>query len=471
MNNLQVTVLGLGKSGLALARELGARGCRLLLSDTRTQEQLAPVLAELGELEYELEAGGHTARVYEGQDLVVISPGVSIHHPILKAALQAGVPVAGEVEIAARLSELPFVAVTGTNGKSTTVTLIGSMLGRRGLVAGNIGTPLVGQVTHAEPGVEWVVAEISSFQLESTHTFRPRIAVLTNLTPDHLDRHPNLEEYEAAKARMFSCLGHGDVAVLPLDEPHGPRFAEWIQNGQFPAWLDGFEPPAREGRPRLVWFSGQREPDQGVWCHDGRVYHQADGHTRELFDWNFPNLPGPHNLVNGLAATAVALELGVDLDDIVRALREHHNLHFRLERVAVLDGVEYINDSKATNVASVVAALEACPQPIVLIAGGKDKGFDFSELASAIARRVRHLMLIGEAAQRLQEAVQSTGFDSIVRCQSLKEAVERAHACAEPGGSVLLSPACSSFDMFAHAEERGEKFSQFVRELDAEVSV
>lgn len=465
----RVGVLGLGKSGVALARVLGGLGADLLLSDTRPRDGLESAVKDLAGVTFELEAGGHTSRVFDGRDLLVISPGVDVHHPIVQQALAAGVPVAGEVEIAYRLSAHQFLAVTGTNGKSTTVTLLGHILGPRALVAGNIGKPLVSEVRGAPAGVEFVAAEISSFQLETVHAFSPRAAVLTNFTPDHLDRHPNLEEYFAAKARIFENLGPEQLAVISADDPGARRFSALLREGTLPEWLPGFPRPSRPPAPRLVEFSAQGPVARGTFYQDGAVHHTELG---RLFDWNFPGLPGPHNIANALAATAVAVDLGVPPDQIAAGLALHEPLHYRMEKVGIVNGVVFVNDSKATNVASVVAALQTYEQPVVLIAGGKDKGFPFEELAEVITRHVAHLVLIGEAADRLAAAAGRAGHQSIHRCETLSEAVSTSYRLAQSGQTVLLSPACSSFDMFENAEDRGNQFNQLVARLgiDSEVT-
>ena len=458
-----VAVLGLGKSGVALARELAGRGARLLLSDSRAAQDLLAVLEELRELPVEVEAGGHTERVLEA-DLVILSPGVSVHHPLVRRALEQGLPVMGEVEIAWRLSQAPFVAVTGTNGKSTTATLIHRMLGERSILAGNIGNPLVAEVSGAPAG-GYVVAEISSFQLETVHAFRPRVAVLTNITPDHLDRHPDLDEYFAAKARLFALQGPGDAAVISADDPEADRMARLLQEGALPAWLPGFPVPDRKASPDLLRFSVRGPVPRGAWFAEGCLWYRGHGEPERLFPWGFEGLPGPHNLANALAAVAVARWLGVGGEEIRSALASHHPLHHRMEVVGRPGGVVFVDDSKGTNPGSVEAALESYPQPILLIAGGKDKGTDFSGLGQAIARRARLLLLIGEAAPRLEASARAAGMSAISTCASLQEAVAVAWKNAQPGEVVLLSPACASFDMFRNAEDRGRQFTEAVSRL------
>ncbi|MHB2016099.1 MAG: UDP-N-acetylmuramoyl-L-alanine--D-glutamate ligase [Candidatus Xenobia bacterium] len=412
----RVSVIGLGKSGISLAHTLTGLGAQVLASDRR------PV-AELPALPCEVEGGGHTARVWQDRDLVVISPGVPFDLPILQEARQHGVPVIGEVELAYRLSPAPIIAITGTNGKSTTTTLIYEMLraaGRDAILAGNIGIPMTGEVVHAQPG-GWIVAEISSFQLESIETFRPHVAVVLNVTSDHLDRHPSFEAYVAAKARIFENQTESDFAVLNDDDP-----------------------VVREmhSRAQVLRFSRGQAIEVPAECP----------------------LQGPHNLENILAAATVANALNVPPEALQQALRNFHPLHHRMERVGVVNGVIFIDDSKGTNPGAVIAALESVQTPIVLIAGGKDKLMEFDTLARAMARRVKAAVLIGEAAPRIEAAARAEGMTALHRTTTFEAAVQRAQELAAPGDTVLLSPACASFDMFRSAEERGEIFARLVRE-------
>ncbi len=462
---MRVSVLGLGRSGVALARELTARGSRVLVSDARSPGDLEAPLADLAGLAVEVEAGGHTDRVLQA-DLVVLSPGVPVHHPLVQRALGLGLPVMGEVEVAWRLSPAPFVAVTGTNGKSTTATLIHRMLGARSILAGNIGTPLVSEVAGAHPA-GYVVAEVSSFQLETVHAFQPRVAVLTNITPDHLDRHPDLGEYFAAKARLFALQGAGDAAVISADDPEAARMARLLEEGNLPAWLPGFPSPERPACPTVLRFSVRGPVARGAWFAGGALWYRDQGPAERVCGWGFDGLRGPHNLANSLAAVACARWLGVGAEDIGAALAGHQPLHHRMEEVGRPGGVRFIDDSKGTNPGSVEAALESYPEPVLLIAGGKDKGTDFSSLGAAIARRARTLVLIGEAAPRLEASARAAGMTSIHSCASLQEAVLVAWKNAQPGDVVLLSPACASFDMFRNAEERGRQFAEAVSRLPA----
>lgn len=463
-----IAVLGMGKSGIALAQVLSSRGAHVLVSDSRPAEQLSLAIEELGQLPVEYECGGHSQRLLKS-DIIIISPGVSIHSPLIEKALSLGVKVLGEVEIAWSLSPAPFIAVTGTNGKSTTVTLIDRILGERSILAGNIGNPLVAEVGQARPD-GFVCAEISSFQLESVDKFHPYIAILTNVTPDHLDRHPNLEEYFAAKARLFARMGPKDLAIFSDDDPEAKRMAHLLREGQLPAWLAAYPAPEVAPCPQIMSFSIEHSVTKGTWYEKGWIWYRNEASAEPVVEWNeelYPGLPGPHNLANALAAAAVARFLHVDQDTIRRAFEAHRPLHYRLEEVRQYRGVRFIDDSKATNTSSVIAALEAFKNtPLVLIAGGKDKGFDFAPLGKAIIECCDYLVLIGQAADRLERAVLQFGSLPIFRAATLEEAVNRGwEQVKESGGTVLLSPACSSFDMFHNAEERGRLFAEYALKI------
>lgn len=453
-----VAVLGLARSGLALARVLSGLGAKVLLSDQRSPEELGDWLAQARQLPVEVETGGHSERVLQVQE-IIISPGVSVHNPLLQQALAQGIRVSGEVEVAWQLCPAPMIAVTGTNGKSTTASLIHRMLGERSVLAGNIGTPLVAEMASITAD-QTVVAEISSFQLETVHGFKPVTAVLTNITPDHLDRHRTMDEYIAAKARLFWQQGPEDRAVFNADDPAAVALAERLAERRLPAWLSGFEPPAEVPQPKILRYSALGAAD--MTFRDGWFWY----HGNRLLRWDFPGLPGPHNLSNALGAALVASEHGVPADRIESALAGYGSLHHRLEQVGVVKGVRFIDDSKATNVASVRAALETFQEPIALIAGGRDKGLDLNELGAAIAEHCQHLVAIGEAAETIAGYARAHGLQDVEYAFSMERAVETAFRAAEPGWVVLLSPACTSFDMFKNAEDRGDQFAAAVKKLE-----
>ena len=463
-NGKNVGVLGLARSGVALARVLGGLGARVLVSDTRPEPAVAEAATEARRVGAEVETGGHSARLFE-VDALIVSPGVSVHSEVVQQLLARGIPVLGEVEVAYLLCPLPIVAVTGTNGKSTTCSLIHQCLMPRALLAGNIGVPLVSEVSNDLSAYDWVVAEISSFQLETTHTFAPKVAVLTNVTPDHLDRHRTMEEYVAAKARLFSCQGAQDWAIFNADDEGAARVGQWLAEGRLPAWLPGFASSPNQTRPTIVSYSALHPVDDGCFFDGRHLVFRHQGQEETLMDWNFPNLPGPHNLSNALAAALVARLLSVPTSRIIEVFSAYGRLHHRLELVDTIQGVRFIDDSKATNVSSVEAALQTYTDPSVLIAGGRDKGLELDLLGSVIAKHAHGLVVIGEAAESIAAASRQAGLERIVSAGSMEDAVAKAYRLCPSPGVVLLSPACTSFDMFNNAEHRGEVFHAAVETL------
>ena len=459
-----VGVLGLARSGLALARVLGGLGAHVLVSDSRPESAIGAAVEEARKLGAEVETGGHSARL-AAVDLLVISPGVSVHAKIVQDALQRGTPVAGEIEVAFRLCPLTIIAVTGTNGKSTTCSLIEQCLAPRSLLAGNIGVPLVSEVTSVSPAdLDWIVAEISSFQLETTHGFAPKVALLTNVSADHLDRHRTMEEYVAAKSRIFSHQGAGDFAILNADDEWANRVADWVAQGTLPEWLPGFPHRQPQG-PEILRYSALGPVEQGCYFDGTNFIFRYQGVEEVLLGWNFPTLPGPHNLSNALAAALTVRLLGVKGERISQVFASYGRLHHRLELVETLTGVRFINDSKATNVSSVEAALQTYSEPTVLIAGGRDKGLDLELLGRAIVKHAFALVVIGEAAATISAAARQAGLDRIEYGASMQDAVDKAYGLCPKPGVVLLSPACTSFDMFNNAEHRGEIFAACVETL------
>lgn len=452
----RVTVVGMARSGEAAARLLLAAGARVTIADTKDERQLADVLARLDRTRLTVRVGPEYGSSLKDADLVVISPGVPTRAALLEETRGRGVPVIGELELASWFLAAPVVAITGTNGKSTTVTLIGEMLarsGKRAFVGGNIGTPLseAALATHTAGGLspyEFVIAEVSSFQLETIGRFRPWFAAVLNITTDHMDRYATVEDYVAAKARIFENQTESDLALLNLDDD---RVAALRPRVRGRVW--GF---SRSGARR-------HGVEEGVWWEGERVAATIGG-CAETVCWREEiRLPGSHNVANAMAATAAALACGCPLPAIREALRTFPGIEHALEMVRERRGVRFINDSKGTNVDAVLKALESFDEPIVLIAGGRDKGGDFERLRDAVRRRVSHLILIGEAAPRLHEALHDCRH--IIRAPSLKAAVEEAASVAVPGSVVLLSPACASFDMFTDYQDRGRQFKTFVNEL------
>lgn len=438
----RVVVVGAGRSGIGLARYFMARGAAVSLSDRRPFEQL-PDLAPLAGEGVRLDLGGHTEALFTGADLIALSPGVPPEIAVIAKAAAAGVPVLGEIEIAWRELPQPLVAITGTNGKSTVTSVMGEAFrawGQQTFVGGNLGTPLIEAVGTRW---DWLVVELSSFQLETIERFRPRWAVLLNITEDHLDRYPDMASYQAAKARLFENQAAGDWAVLNADDPRVLAVAAGI--------------PAR----RILFSSSQLlvegmslAGEELVWRWAGREERFP---TAELL------IRGQHNLENVMAALIPPLVEGCPPAIAWAAATSFRGLPHRMELVATINGVRWYDDSKGTNVGSVVKSLAGLAAPVTLIAGGKDKHGDLTPLVEPIAAKVRDLILIGEAAPRMAEAY--NGLTAIHRAVSMGEAVATAAAMTQVGGTVLLSPGCSSFDMFKSYEERGRIFAEAVRAL------
>jgi UDP-N-acetylmuramoylalanine--D-glutamate ligase len=442
----RVVVAGLARSGGAACRLLLRLGASVIGTDQRGADEAGPDIESLGRQGVRLELGGHRLETLRSADLVVVSPGIDLRRPPFRQARDAGVPVIGEVELAYRSTDATFLGVTGTNGKSTTTTLLGAMLAEAGLpslVAGNIGTPLCQVVPGLSPD-HLVVAELSSFQLETVERFRPRVALLLNLSPDHLDRYDRLDDYYGAKTRIFANQGPGDVAVV---------------NGDDPLVLE----LTREVHARKLEFSRKRRVADGAFLEGDRLLVSRSGGEEMACRWSELKVFGVHNQENALAAAAAAAELGVPVEAIRTTLLRFEGLEHRLEAVAEINGVRYINDSKGTNVGAVIRSLESFDEPIVLIAGGKDKLGDFAPLVPYVRRRVKRVVLIGQAAGRIRS--QLAGACPVVDAGDLEDAVRRAAAAASPGEVVLLSPGCASFDMFADFEARGRAFKEAVWRL------
>ncbi len=441
-----VLVVGLARSGLAAANLLLSRGARVRVTDLAPAEKLSERLSRL-EGPVRLRLGEHRLGDFLESDLIVVSPGVPHDQECLVQARRRGVPVWPEVELGYRFLEGDFIGVTGSNGKTTTTTLIGELLrqaGRDAEVAGNIGKPL-SQLARHGGGYRTYVLELSSFQLEAIDRLRCRHAIVLNVTADHLDRHGDLERYAAAKERIFNRQQPGDFAIL---------------NG------DDTVTAAMAGRrtSKVVFFSRRRQLEEGVFIDpQGRVRVSWDGRNEPLLEAGEVRLRGSHNLENVLAATAAGFLSGVSAAEMAGCFRTFAGVEHRLEHVARIGGVEFYNDSKATNVDSACKALEAFPEPLVAILGGRDKGADFRTLRPALEGRVRTALLLGEAAPKLEAAL--AGAVPLERCTSVPAAVRRAFALARPGDIVLLAPACASFDQFEDYEHRGRVFKEAVREL------
>lgn len=437
-----VTVVGLARTGTETARFLVRQGAEVRISDRKGAAELQKERESLAGLPIRFFLGGEDAAPLDGADLVIPSPGVPSESFLLREAGRRGVKVLSEIELAFHFLSAPLVAVTGTNGKSTTTSLVGEMLRKQGIrsfVGGNIGSPLIGFVS--EPW-EWGVVEISSFQLEWVEDFRPRVAVLLNLTEDHLDRYPDFASYCAAKEKIFRAQRENDVAVLNRDDPLVWSLREKL-------------------RGRVVSF-GWSEVGRGVFASRKEIVWRGEN-REERFSLERARISGVHNVENLMAAVAAAREAGVGRAAVQSVIEEFPGLEHRLEFVREKDGVQFYDDSKGTNVGAVLKSLRSFSAPVILLAGGVDKGGDYRILAEEVRRKVKKLILFGAAKEVMQRALSGLTDTRVV--ETLAEAVGEASRSAASGDVVLLSPACSSFDQFQNYAERGKVFKSLVQNL------
>ncbi len=449
---MNVTVFGMGRSGQAAADVLLDQGSTVTL----IEEQARPALDELKQAYEQRGArvciGGSLESALSHAELIVLSPGVSKNHHIVQQACKRKIPVIGEIELAAKFLRAPIIAVTGTNGKSTTVRLIGSILqqsGKHVFVGGNLGLPLCEAVTRSTDSAQgkaydYIVAEVSSFQLETIEQFKPWISVLLNVTPDHLDRHSTQEEYREAKQRIFENQTDQDWMVINADDPVVGEMAN-------------------TSRARLCKFSLDQDVSQGVFLQRDMIHARFQGSEDLDIDRANISVRGQHNVANAMAAMSVGLLCGCLKEDMLKALQDVPTFEHALESVRTREGIRFVNDSKGTNVDATLKALQSFEEPVVLILGGKDKGGDFTLLLQAIQSGVKGLVAIGEAAPRILSELGE--YVSTSRATSLEDAVSQAVALASRGDVILLSPACSSFDMFQNYHQRGLEFKRVVQEL------
>jgi len=445
----RVLVVGLARTGLAAARVLARRGAAVTVSDARPPWELRADLRELLAHKIGVEMGLHREETFLDQDLIIVSPGVLPDLPQLQAARAKGIPVVSEVEAASWFLESPLIGITGSNGKTTTTSLLGEILeasGLRTFVGGNIGVPLISAVGEV-PKEAFVVTELSSFQLEATQTFRPHVAVMLNITPNHLDRHPSLEAYVQAKSKIFANQTADDFAILNADDPT----------------VMGMAPSLAA---RKILFSRRRALPDGLFVDDGHIVYRVGNLERVLLTTREIQLRGAFNVENVLAAAAAACVVGADFEAIRRGVSGFRGVEHRLEFVREIRGVQFYNDSKATSVDAAAHALSAFPRGVHLILGGKDKGAPYAPIRRLLEGRVRAVYLIGAAAQRIEK--QLAGSVALIHAGDLETAVHEAFSRAEAGDIVLLSPACASFDQFQDYEHRGRVFKEIVGRLAEE---
>ena len=446
----KVLVVGMARSGVAAAQLLCKAGAYVIVNDNKTREELGDALAPLEALPIEWKLGMPTAEALAGAQVLVISPGIPDTAPFVKQAREAGIPVLGELELAYQLAPGEMVAVTGTNGKTTTVSLLGEIFRNAGRVAhvvGNIGYPYSQAAIDARDE-DVFVCEVSSFQMETADTFHPKVAALLNITEDHLNRHGTMEVYTAMKMRMFRNQTAEDVAVFNADDP-------------------ALEPLISHVNSQVMLFSRKREVESGAFVRDGQVMLRWKGQEKPVCGVEEIRIPGPHNLENALAAACVAFAMDVPAPVIRHSLRTFKGVEHRIEFVRELEGVRYINDSKGTNVDSTIKAVQTMQRPTAIILGGYDKHCDFTPLAREMlaSPMIREAVLIGATADQIESTLRREGFAAIHRADTLKDAIDRCRALAADGWNVLLSPACASFDMFSDYEARGRIFKELVNEL------
>jgi UDP-N-acetylmuramoylalanine--D-glutamate ligase len=446
----RVLVVGLARTGVATSIFCAARGARVTATDSRAESEIGEAIAKLKNVGIALELGSHHEETFLEQDLIVPSPGVPADTAYLQAARAKGITIWSEIELAYRFMKGRLIGITGSNGKTTTTSLVEHILktaGMQTILAGNIGTPLIGCVDAMKEDTCTVI-ELSSFQLELIDTFRPNISVFLNLTPDHLDRHRTFEAYGASKARLFENQTGEDAAILNAD--------------------DAATTPYAPSLPRVYWFSRKQRVAQGTYVRGEEIVFRQDGAEEILLKLEDIPLAGAHNVENALAAAAAARLAGAPALAIAKGVRSFAGVEHRLEFVAEIAGVRYYNDSKATNVDATLKAIEAFPGRILIILGGKDKGSDYTALQKPLREKAILALLIGAAAEKIEKQI--AGSVALERAETLERAVETSSHAAQRGDVVLLAPACASFDQFQNYEHRGRVFKDLVRQLEKQAA-
>jgi UDP-N-acetylmuramoylalanine--D-glutamate ligase len=442
----RVLVVGLARTGVATSLFCAAHGAKVTATDARTENEIGESIGPLRVAGVNLELGGHRENTFVEQDLIIPSPGVPADSPLLREARAKSVTIWSEVELADRFRTGRLIGITGSNGKTTTTSLIAHILKNAEfstILAGNIGTPLISRVEQTTDDTITVV-ELSSFQLELIETFRPNISVFLNLTADHLDRHHTLEEYGRAKSRIFENQTEADCAVLNADDPATT--------------------PLAPVKPQVYWFSRKQRVAQGAFVQGDEIVFRQQGKEETVLHLGEIPLAGNHNVENVLAAVSAALLAGVALAAIAKGVRSFSGVEHRLEFVADIGGVRYYNDSKATNVDATLKALDAFPGRILIVLGGKDKDSDYTLLQKPLREKAILAVLIGAAAEKIEKQI--TGSVAIERAGTIERAVEVASHAARPGDVVVLAPACASFDQFQNYEHRGRVFKDLVHQLE-----
>jgi UDP-N-acetylmuramoylalanine--D-glutamate ligase len=442
----KITILGMARSGTAEATLLQKYGAEVFVSEMKPYDKVASQAQMLEQADIDFETGGHTDRALAAVDYVIVSPGIPPTSPFMREIAERHLPVFSEVEVTSWLCRATIIAITGTNGKTTTTALVAHLFntaGRKALPTGNIGSPFATDVEKLTED-DFAVVEISSFQLEGTDTFKPKVASILNITPDHLDRYSGFEEYADMKYRIADSQDETDYLILNYDDPVLQKAKIW-------------------GKPQILHFSTKQPVEAGVYVESGNLVYSSGGRSRTICPTGKLGIKGPHNLANAAAAAAMVLPLGIDIEAVARGLETFRPIEHRLEPVMDIKGVSFINDSKATNVDSVFYALQSEDRPLIVIMGGRDKAGDFSTLSALVKQHVKMIVLIGEASDKIEANLGNV--TATIRAKDIYEAVEIGFRHSSAGDVIMLSPACASFDQFTDYEDRGRKFKQAVLEL------
>lgn len=444
----RVLVSGMAKSGIAAAELLNALGARVILQDAKTEAELGNITDVLRKKGIELYLGGNPDDIISTVDLVVMSPGVPCDLPFVKTARAKGIKVIGETELGYKLCKAPLIAITGTNGKTTTTSLVGeicALYNEKTAVVGNIGNPLTACVTDlTEDSI--VVGELSSFQLETIEEFKPVVSAVLNITPDHLNRHKTLEGYISAKERVFENQTENDFCILNYNDLATRKMAE-------------------KTKAKVVFFAYDKVLEQGIYSDKKSIFVNAFGINQRVIDVKELNILGAHNVENAMAAIGCCLGVGIPIDIIIKGLKEFKAVEHRIEFVKEINGIKFYNDSKGTNPDASIKAVQAMERPICLIAGGYDKGSDFDEWIAEFKDRVKYVAVIGAVKEKLCATMDKAGFTAYERADDFLQAIDLCYSNAVEGDCVLLSPACASWDMFKSYEQRGEIFKDYVCKL------
>ncbi|KAB3538591.1 UDP-N-acetylmuramoyl-L-alanine--D-glutamate ligase [Alkaliphilus pronyensis] len=450
LKDKNILVVGLAITGIPLVKVLSQLGGKIIVNDLKPREALKDAIEELKDLniEYILERHPDDLSDLKQIDLAVVSPGVPLDIPFIQQLKNQHIEVIGEIELSYRLSKANIIAITGTNGKTTTTALTGAIFentGSKTYVVGNIGVPAISKALETKLG-EPMVMEVSSFQLESIVDFHPKVAAILNLTPDHLNRHKTMENYREAKFNIFKNQTPEDYAIINYDDEICRLHSDSLT-------------------AQKVYFSRKQQLKEGIYVEDSNIVISFNNKKTNVISINEIKIPGSHNLENALAATAMAYLMGVDTEIIAKTLREFKGVEHRTELFDTINGINFVNDSKGTNPDASIKAIEAINAPIILLAGGMDKGSDFTEFISSFKGKVKELIVYGETAEKFQNTARNNGFHNCTRVRDLDEAVNAAYEIAVEGDTVLLSPACASWDMYPNFEERGKHFKKIVSNL------